>query len=117
MPLSSLCAHLRRYVTSERRPFRRCYLSVERFERLLDLLPLGVGSSGQHVDDGLFVGTESFHCGPEHGRVRVGVEVVGRADRGYALGRAKKKTRYNWHPRRGEYSRRRRPSILAIRFR
>lgn len=71
------------------------YLSVERFERFFDLLPLSVGPSGQHVDDGLFVGTESFHGGSEHGGVGVGVEILGRAYRGCAL--QEKRKRENGH--------------------
>lgn len=61
------------------------YLSVVRLERIFDLLSLGVGPLGQHVDDGLLVGSESFHGRPERGRVRVRVEVGRRADCGCAL--------------------------------
>lgn len=54
-------------------------------ERVFDLLSLGVGPPGQHVDDGLLVGAESLHGRPERGRVRVRVEVSRRANRGRAL--------------------------------
>jgi len=61
------------------------YFSVLGFERVFDLLSLGVRSLCQHVDDGLFVGAEPFHGFSQHGRVRVGVEVGCRADSGNAL--------------------------------
>lgn len=71
--------------------FLYIYLSVERFERFFNLLPLSVGPSGQHVDDGLFVRTESFHGGSEHSGVGVGVEILCRAYRGSALEKGRQK--------------------------
>jgi hypothetical protein len=56
-------------------------LAVQGLELDFDLESLGVGTSGQHVDDRLFVSTESFHRFAKYFGVIARVERMGRYHR------------------------------------